>query len=76
VETELVSATGKKLPAERLKSPTVLLNSAESKNHGDLANYTPDNLGDLGGEVIDALLRQYHDHRVRRSYFKTAKLRL
>jgi hypothetical protein len=44
--------------------------------YGDLANYTPDNLGDLGGQVVDALIRQYHDHRVRRSYFKTSKLRL
>ena len=44
--------------------------------HGDLANYTPDNLYELGAAVGDSLLRQYADPRIKRSYFHTAKLDL
>lgn len=44
--------------------------------YGDLANYTADNTGDLGGEVVDSLIRQRENCRIRSSYFQTAKLNL
>jgi transposase len=44
--------------------------------YGDLANYIPDNLDDLGEAVVDSLISQYGDHRIKRSYFKTAQLNL
>ena len=44
--------------------------------YGDLANYTPDNLYDLGGEVGESFVRQSRDPSLKRSYFQTAKLKL
>jgi hypothetical protein len=44
--------------------------------YGDLANYTPDNLFDLGEAVGNSLLRQYTNPRIKRSYFQSAKLKL
>jgi transposase len=44
--------------------------------YGDLANYTPENLYDLGEAVGDSLLRQYADQRIKRSYFQSARLEL
>lgn len=44
--------------------------------YGDLANYTPANLHDLGEAATDSLISQYSDHRTKRSYFQTAKLNL
>ena len=44
--------------------------------YGDLANYTPANLDELGEAAIDSLISQYGDHRTKRSYFQTAKLNL
>lgn len=44
--------------------------------HGDLANYAPDDLFDLGDAVVNALFRQRRDRRIKRSYFQTAQLNL
>jgi len=44
--------------------------------YGDLANYTPANLADLGEAATDSLISQYGDHRTKRSYLQTAKLNL
>lgn len=44
--------------------------------YGDLANYTPDDLYELGAEVGDSFIRQYRDPAIKRSYFQTAKLKL
>jgi len=44
--------------------------------YGDLANYVPDNLADLGEAVVDSLISQYGDPPIKRSYFKTARLKL
>jgi transposase len=44
--------------------------------YGDLANYIPDNLPELGEAVVDSLISQYGDYSIKRSYFKTAKLKL
>jgi transposase len=42
--------------------------------YGDLANYTPDDLYDLGEEAGNSFVRQYRDAEIKRSYFQTAKL--
>jgi len=47
-----------------------------STKYGDLANYTPDDLFELGGEIGDSFVRQYRDSAIKRSYFQTAKLEL
>ena len=44
--------------------------------HGDLANYAPDDLFDLGDAVVNALDRQRRDRRIKESYFQTAQLHL
>lgn len=44
--------------------------------YGDLANYTPADLWDLGEEIGDSFVRQYRDPAIKRSYFHTAKLQL
>ncbi len=44
--------------------------------YGDLANYVPGNLDDLGEAVVDSLISQFGDSRIKRSYFKTAQLDL
>lgn len=44
--------------------------------HGDLANYAPDDLFDLGDAVVNALDRQRRDRRIKESYFQTAQLNL
>lgn len=44
--------------------------------YGDLANYTPDDLFDLGEAAGNSFVRQYRDHAIKRSYFQTAKLKL
>lgn len=44
--------------------------------HGDLANYTPDDLYELGDAVVDSLIRQYQNPHIKRSYFQTARLDL
>lgn len=44
--------------------------------HGDLANYAPDDLFDLGDAVVSALDRQRRDRRIKESYFQTAQLDL
>jgi transposase len=44
--------------------------------HGDLANYLPEDLYELGGAVVDSLDRQRRDRRIKESYFHTAKLDL
>lgn len=44
--------------------------------HGDLANYAPDDLFDLGDAVVNALDRQRRDRRIKTSYFQTAQLNL
>jgi len=44
--------------------------------YGDLANYTPDDLYDLGEEAGNSFVRQYCDPEIKRSYFQTAELKL
>ena len=44
--------------------------------YGDLANYTPDDLYDLGEAVGESFIRQYRAPHLKRSYFHTAKLLL
>jgi hypothetical protein len=44
--------------------------------YGDLANYAPDDLYDLGEEIGDSFVRQYRDPEIKRSYFQTAGLKL
>jgi transposase len=44
--------------------------------YGDLANYIPETIDELGEVVVDSLISQYGDHSIKRSYFKTAKLNL
>lgn len=44
--------------------------------YGDLANYTPDDLYDLGEEIGNSFLRQYRNPAINRSYFQTAGLKL
>lgn len=44
--------------------------------HGDLANYAPDDLFDLGDAVVDSFCRQQRDRRIKISYFQTAQLDL
>ena len=43
--------------------------------YGDLANYTPNDLYELGEEIGNSFVRQYHDPAIKRSYFQTAKLK-
>lgn len=44
--------------------------------YSDLANYSPTNLDDLDTAATDSLISQYGDLRTKRSYFKTAQLKL
>jgi transposase len=44
--------------------------------YGDLANYAPDDLYDLGEEIGNSFVRQYRDPEIKRSYFQTATLKL
>jgi transposase len=44
--------------------------------YGDLANYTPDDLYELGQEIGDSFVRQYRAPEIKRSYFHTARLTL
>ena len=44
--------------------------------HADLANFIPDNVHHLEEEMLDSLARQSHDRRLKRSFFKTARLDL
>jgi len=44
--------------------------------YGDLANFTPDNLDDLGNEIGDSFARQSQNSALKKSYFQTAKLQL
>ena len=44
--------------------------------YGDLANYVPGDLDELEGAVLDSLISQYGHTPTKRSYFKTAKLKL
>ena len=44
--------------------------------HGDLANFLPEDLYDLGDAVIDSLHRQRNSLRMKQSYFQTAQLTL
>ena len=68
LEFELLPAYAPELnPVEAMWSCT---------KYGDLANYTPDNLFDLGEAVGNSLLRQYTNPRIKRSYFQSAKLKL
>lgn len=42
----------------------------------ELANFAPDNLGDLADTVVDSFCRQRSDQRLKESYFHTARLDL
>ena len=68
------------LTAEWLPAYAPDLNPVEAMwsctKHGDLANFTPDDLYELGEGVVDSLVRQYRDTRIKRSYFHTAQLDL
>ena len=44
--------------------------------HGDLANFLPNDLYELGDAVVDSLFRQRNDRRIKESYFHTARLDL
>jgi transposase len=44
--------------------------------YGDLANFTPDDLDDLGNEIGDSFARQSQTSALKKSYFQTAKLQL
>ena len=44
--------------------------------YGDLANFTPDDLDDLGNEIGDSFARQSQNSALKNSYFQTAKLQL
>lgn len=44
--------------------------------YGDLANFTPADLYELGEAAGNSFVRQYHDAALKRSYFQTAKLKL
>jgi hypothetical protein len=44
--------------------------------YGELANYFPDDLFDLGAEIGVSLVRQYRNLAIKRSYFQTAGLKL
>jgi len=77
----LLKASGAKwLSAEWLPAYAPDLNPVEAMwsctKYGDLANYTPDDLYELGAEIGDSFVRQYHDPTIKRSYFQTAKLKL
>lgn len=68
------------LNAEWLPAYAPDLNPVEAMwnctKYGDLANYTPDDLFDLGAEVGDSFVRQHRNPALKRSYFQTAKLTL
>ena len=44
--------------------------------HGDLANFIPDNTSDLEDAILDSLAEQNYDQRLKRAYFKQARLDL
>lgn len=44
--------------------------------HGDLANFLPNDLYELGDAVVDSLFRQRNDRLIKESYFHTARLDL
>jgi transposase len=68
------------LSVEWLPSYAPDLNPVEAMwgctKYGDLANYAPDDLYELGAEIGDSFVRQYRDLTLKRSYFQTAKLQL
>jgi transposase len=68
------------LQAEWLPAYAPDLNPVEAMwsctKYGDLANYTPLDLWNLGEEVGNSFVRQYHNAKIKRSYFQTAELNL
>ena len=68
------------LEAEWLPAYAPELNPVEAMwsctKHGDLANFLPEDLYDLGDAVVDSLHRQRESLRMKKSYFQTAQLEL
>lgn len=76
-----IAAEGRKRIAfEWLPAYAPELNPVEAMwshaKYADLANYIPDDVDDLDDAVRASLKDQSRSHRLKRSYFKTAQLRL
>lgn len=77
---QLQSRRSRWLDVEWLPAYAPDLNPVEAMwsctKHGDLANYLADDLFDLGDAIVDSLIRQRDDRRIKQSYFHTARLDL
>jgi transposase len=76
----IAAARWKRIEFELLPAYAPELNPVEAMwshaKYADLANYVPDDADDLDDAVRASLKNQSRNHRLKRSYFKTAQLRL
>lgn len=76
----IAAAGWKRIEWEWLPAYAPELNPVEAMwshaKYADLANYVPDDVDDLDSAVRASLNNQSRNHRLKRSYFKTAQLRL
>ena len=78
--SRITAAGWKRVTFEWLPAYAPELNPVEAMwshaKYADLANYVPDNADDLDAAVHASLKHQSRNHRLKRSCFKTAQLRL
>lgn len=76
----ILAAGWKRIEFEPLPAYAPELNPVEAMwshaKYAKLANYVPDDADDLAAAVHASLKDQSQNHRLKRSYFKTAQLRL
>jgi transposase len=76
----IAAARWKQIEFEPLPAYAPELNPVEAMwshaKYADLANYVPDDANDLAAAVHASLNGQSQNHQLKRSYFKTAQLRL
>lgn len=79
-ERLLKSIYGQHIHVERLPAYAPELNVVDHcwghTKYSDLANFIPDNLEDLAGEVAQSLIAKHHRPSLLRSFFQHAKLAL
>jgi transposase len=76
----IAAARWKQIEFESLPAYAPELNPVEAMwshaKYADLANYVPDDADELAAAVHASLKDQSQNHQLKRSYFKTAQLRL
>ena len=77
---QIADAGWKRITFEQLPAYAPELNPVEAMwshaKYADLANYVPDDADELDAAVRASLKDQSRNHRLKRSYFKTAQLKI